>query len=66
MATATLSETDVRRAVQRQLITRGYLRGQADGNIGPRTVAAIARYERHEHLSSATSMQDLMAYMQQH
>lgn len=66
VAPATLSEVEVRRAVQRQLITRGYLRGQADGNIGPRTVAAIARYERHEHLSSATSMQDLMVYMEQH
>ncbi|WP_152603289.1 MULTISPECIES: peptidoglycan-binding domain-containing protein [Burkholderia] len=65
-APATLSEVDVRRAVQRQLISRGYLRGQADGNIGPRTVAAIVRYERHEHLSSATSMKDLMVYMEQH
>lgn len=65
-ATETLSEVDVRRAVQRQLIARGYLRGQADGNIGSRTVAAIVRYERHEHLSSATSMRDLIAYMEQH
>ncbi|OXI92272.1 hypothetical protein CFB48_37270 [Burkholderia sp. AU33647] len=65
-ATATRTEADVRRAIQHQLIARGYLRGQADGSIGPRTVAAIARYERHEHLSSATSMQDLMAYMERH
>lgn len=65
-ATATRTEADVRRAIQHQLIARVYLRGQADGSIGPRTVAAIARYERHEHLSSATSMQDLMAYMERH
>ncbi|VWC45047.1 hypothetical protein BLA23254_07282 [Burkholderia lata] len=64
-ATVTLAEADVRRAVQRQLIARGYLRGQADGSIGPRTVAAIARYEKHEHLSPTTSMQDLMVYMGQ-
>lgn len=64
--TATLTEADIRRAVQRELVTRGYLRGQADGSIGPHTVAAIARYERHEHLSPSTSMQGLLAYMAQH
>ncbi|WP_431823566.1 peptidoglycan-binding protein [Burkholderia sp. F1] len=62
----TMSGDDVRRAVQRQLIMRGYLRGPADGKYGPRTVDAIVRYEQQEHLNPALSMQDLLAYMTQH
>jgi peptidoglycan hydrolase-like protein with peptidoglycan-binding domain len=57
------SPADTRRAVQRFLIAHGYLHGQADGNLGALTNAAIARYERHERLSPSTPLPELLAYM---
>lgn len=61
-----VTETDTMRGVQRYLIVHGYLHGQADGNIGPQTSAAVARYERREHLSPGLPPADLLAYMKQH
>ncbi|TAM53488.1 MAG: hypothetical protein EPN57_09960 [Paraburkholderia sp.] len=54
---------DIRRAVQRFLIAHGYLRGQADGNFGALTTAAIARYERQETLDPSTPLPELLAHM---
>lgn len=64
--TSLVTETDTMRGIQRYLIEHGYLHGQADGNLGPRTSTAIANYERHEHLSPWMSPTDLFAYMNQH
>ncbi|WP_224101649.1 peptidoglycan-binding domain-containing protein [Paraburkholderia caribensis] len=56
MATASAN-----REVQRFLIAHGYLHGPADGNLGPRTVDAIARYKRQEGLSQSIQMSELLA-----
>jgi hypothetical protein len=37
--------TDLTRAVQVQLIRLGYMRGTADGVVGPQTASAISQYE---------------------
>src|SRR5260370_29930018 len=63
---AVTTPVDTRREVQRYLIVHGYLHGQADGNLGPRTSAAIARYERHERLNSWAPLSDRLAYMRKH
>lgn len=39
------SETDMTRAIQTQLIRLGYLRGAADGVVGPQTGNAIAQFQ---------------------
>ncbi|TDN62165.1 peptidoglycan-binding protein [Paraburkholderia sp. BL10I2N1] len=57
------STVDTRRDVQRFLIAHGYLHGEPDGNLGSRTSAAIARYERHENLNAWTPLPDLLAHM---
>lgn len=57
------SPIDTRRDVQRFLISHGYLRGEADGNLGPRTTTAIARYERSEKLNPWTPLPELLAHM---
>lgn len=54
---------NIRREVQRFLIAHGYLHGQADGNLGARTSAAIAQYERHEKLSPSTPLSELLVHM---
>jgi hypothetical protein len=58
-----VSEMNVRRQVQLYLILHGFLHGEADGNVGPRTTAAISKYERQEHLGGSTSLPDLLDYM---
>jgi hypothetical protein len=60
-----LADADTLREIQRQLIARGYLRGQADGNMGPRTHTAIAKYERQEHLNPTMPPVELLAHMRQ-
>lgn len=40
-----MSDMDLTRAVQMQLIRLGYLRGGADGVMGPMTASAISQYE---------------------
>lgn len=60
---STEQPADTRRAVQRFLIAHGYLHGQADGNFGLLTTAAIARYERQETLDPSTPLPQLLAHM---
>lgn len=60
-----MTDADTRQDIQRYLIAHGYLHGQADGNMGRLTSAAIARYERHEHLNMSTSQTELLAHMMQ-
>ncbi|WP_145956536.1 peptidoglycan-binding domain-containing protein [Burkholderia pseudomallei] len=57
---------ETRREIQRYLIAHRYLHGQADGKPGPRTNAAITRYELHEHISLWTPLPELLAYMRGH
>lgn len=44
--TAPVDDAATVRAVQEELITRGYLRGEADGRMGARTSAAIREFEQ--------------------
>ncbi|HUF57492.1 MAG TPA: peptidoglycan-binding domain-containing protein [Thermohalobaculum sp.] len=44
--TAPVDDTATVRAVQEELITRGYLQGKADGRMGARTSAAIREFEQ--------------------
>ncbi|MGG1950238.1 hypothetical protein [Ralstonia solanacearum] len=60
------TEAEMYRDVQRLLIARGYLRGQADGNPGPRTQAAITRYRERQHIYGPLSTEQLLAHLRTH
>ena len=60
-----MTDADTTLEIQRYLVAHGYLRGQADGKVGPRTSAAISRYERQEQLDLATPPVELLAHMMQ-
>ncbi|NYH24214.1 hypothetical protein GGD40_003693 [Paraburkholderia bryophila] len=64
--TSAMTESETVRDVQRYLIVHNYLHGLPDGNMGPRTVSAIAKYERREHLNSWIPASELLAYMRRH
>lgn len=60
------TETEMYRDVQRLLIARGYLRGQADGNPGPRTQAAITKYREKQHIYGPLSTEQLLVHLRTH
>ncbi|MDR5816996.1 hypothetical protein QCE62_25695 [Caballeronia sp. LZ033] len=58
-----LTHRETLQEVQRILISRKILRGDADGRPGPRTSAAISDYERREHLPPTLSTDELLMHM---
>lgn len=62
-STVTVSGPQLYKEIQAGLILTGFLNGKADGVMGPSTRAAIARYERTNHLSLSTSLPDLLVHM---
>ena len=59
---ATPTEADRVRAIQEELIARGYLRGEADGQMGAETSAAIRAFETDAGLAvTGTSSPELLA-----
>ncbi|MBU9581054.1 hypothetical protein KTE26_21710 [Ralstonia mannitolilytica] len=60
------TEAEMYRDVQRLLIARGYLKGQADGNPGPRTQAAITRYRERQHIHGPLSTEQLLMHLRTH